>query len=83
MGDWVPEFAEVCYICKTKGTNHHEETSLIVCDGCDYEVVHYQCLKLPAIPQGDWFCPSCEVLREQSHKAERRQRRKMKKIRER
>lgn len=39
-------FAEVCYICKVTKTLEEEE-AMLVCDECDYEIAHPQCLNLP------------------------------------
>lgn len=39
----------------------NEETNpLLLCDGCD-AAWHIKCLspQLPAVPDGDWFCPAC------------------------
>ena len=49
-------FAEVCYICKS---NEREEEQ-IVCEMCDYEIVHYTCIGHEKIPEEEWFCPGCK-----------------------
>ena len=38
------------------------DESMLVCDGCD-ELYHMQCLDPPltSIPEGDWFCDSCQA----------------------
>ena len=33
---------------------------MLCCELCP-RVYHAKCLKLPAEPEGDWFCPECEV----------------------
>jgi len=35
---------------------------MLLCDGCD-KGTHMYCLTPPLreVPQGDWFCPDCEV----------------------
>lgn len=49
-----------CVLC-TAGD--HEDV-LILCDGCD-RGFHTYCINIPAIPIGDWFCPSCRRLQVQ------------------
>ena len=46
----------VCGLCRMGD----REDGLLLCDGegCDSSY-HYDCLNLPAIPPGDWFCPAC------------------------
>lgn len=46
-----------CEIC---GSSHVGE-ALLVCDGCD-RLFHITCLDPPlsSVPDGDWFCASCE-----------------------
>ena len=56
------EFADKCYVCQQ--TKHpddpeQEEESLIVCDDCNYNLVHYACVGFAEVPRGDWFCRSC------------------------
>lgn len=50
----------ICAIC---GTGEHEEL-VLVCDraGCSNEI-HMYCMRpvLTEVPEGDWFCPACEV----------------------
>uniref|UniRef100_UPI00358E964A MYND-type zinc finger-containing chromatin reader ZMYND8-like isoform X4 n=1 Tax=Myxine glutinosa TaxID=7769 RepID=UPI00358E964A len=41
-----------CWIC-------HREGQVLCCELCP-RVYHARCLKLPAEPEGDWFCPECE-----------------------
>lgn len=43
-----------CWLC-------HREGQVLCCELCP-RVYHAKCLKLPAEPEGDWFCPECEVL---------------------
>ncbi len=44
-----------CWVC-------HREGQVLCCELCP-RVYHAKCLKLAAEPEGDWFCPECEVLR--------------------
>ncbi|KAM3871584.1 MYND-type zinc finger-containing chromatin reader ZMYND8-like [Diretmus argenteus] len=41
-----------CWLC-------HREGQVLCCELCP-RVYHAKCLKLPAEPEGDWFCPECE-----------------------
>jgi PHD-finger len=34
------------------------EALLLMCDRCDLKY-HLECLELPAVPEGDWFCAHC------------------------
>uniref|UniRef100_A0A673AHZ5 PHD-type domain-containing protein n=1 Tax=Sphaeramia orbicularis TaxID=375764 RepID=A0A673AHZ5_9TELE len=43
-----------CWLC-------HREGQVLCCELCP-RVYHAKCLKLPAEPEGDWFCPECEVV---------------------
>jgi PHD-finger/ELM2 domain len=47
--------SDVCEICKDGG-------DLIVCELCR-AAYHFECLEPPltVIPEGEWFCPSCEL----------------------
>ncbi|CAM9630898.1 unnamed protein product [Lampetra planeri] len=54
---WEKSIMKVfCQMCR-KGDN---EELLLLCDGCD-RGCHTYCHKpkLPAIPDGDWYCPAC------------------------
>ncbi|KAM9296330.1 MYND-type zinc finger-containing chromatin reader ZMYND8-like [Gastrophryne carolinensis] len=42
-----------CWVC-------HREGQVLCCELCP-RVYHAKCLKLNAEPEGDWFCPECEV----------------------
>lgn len=42
---------DICFVCHYDGT-------LILCDACPYSF-HVKCLGLKAVPDGNWFCPSC------------------------
>ncbi|XP_017556428.1 protein kinase C binding protein 1, like isoform X2 [Pygocentrus nattereri] len=42
-----------CWVC-------HREGQVLCCELCP-RVYHAKCLKLAAEPEGDWFCPECEV----------------------
>ncbi|KAL6896808.1 hypothetical protein ACP4OV_007380 [Aristida adscensionis] len=46
-----PEGDTVCSLCNDGG-------EMLVCDHCP-STFHHDCLGLPAVPDGDWFCPSC------------------------
>lgn len=53
--DWaLPEEEAPCERC---GRSDREEV-LLLCDGCD-RAFHCDCLGLPGVPEGDWFCPVC------------------------
>ncbi|XP_034445582.1 protein kinase C-binding protein 1-like isoform X2 [Hippoglossus hippoglossus] len=43
-----------CWLC-------HREGQVLCCELCP-RVYHAKCLKLPAEPDGDWFCPECEKI---------------------
>uniref|UniRef100_A0AAY4DPB7 Protein kinase C binding protein 1, like n=1 Tax=Denticeps clupeoides TaxID=299321 RepID=A0AAY4DPB7_9TELE len=43
-----------CWVC-------HREGQVLCCELCP-RVYHAKCLKLPAEPEGDWFCPECEKI---------------------
>ena len=44
-----------CMVCgRTDG-----EESFVLCDGCP-RGGHYQCLNMPGVPSGDWYCPVCK-----------------------
>lgn len=49
-----------CWLC-------HREGQVLCCELCP-RVYHAKCLKLPAEPEGDWFCPECEVLTQECEK---------------
>jgi hypothetical protein len=55
LGD-AESMSYLCQVCN----NDHDETRLLVCDGCDH-CYHLYCLEptLDAVPEGDWFCPNC------------------------
>ncbi len=42
-----------CEICGEGG-------DLLICDGCE-KTYHTQCVNLSEIPNGDWFCPTCQL----------------------
>lgn len=44
--------AEHCVVCGQRGF-------LICCDRCT-DVYHLSCVSLKVVPDGDWFCPSCQ-----------------------
>lgn len=47
-----------CSVCNRATPDHN----MLLCDGCD-AAYHTTCLLpvLPDIPEGDWFCPDCQV----------------------
>ncbi|GLE10208.1 hypothetical protein PINS_up022233 [Pythium insidiosum] len=53
----------VCTVCKTS----EDEGNILMCDTCDAEY-HLYCLSPPltAVPEGDWFCPTCTAARQSS-----------------
>lgn len=51
-----------CYedlVCVCCNRGDREET-LLLCDGCD-RGFHCECIGLPAVPDGDWFCNACNA----------------------
>ncbi|KAL5725217.1 hypothetical protein ACHQM5_008383 [Ranunculus cassubicifolius] len=56
-------------VCKACGIDKDDE-KVLLCDTCDSEY-HTYCLKppLPNIPKGNWYCPSCALVRGQSEVA--------------
>ncbi|XP_058266096.1 bromodomain adjacent to zinc finger domain protein 2A isoform X1 [Hemibagrus wyckioides] len=57
---WEKSIIKVtCQVCH-KGDN---DASLLLCDGCDHGW-HMFCLrpKVTQVPEGDWFCPSCNSM---------------------
>jgi len=36
-----------------------EEATLMVCDGCDYNLAHFQCAGKRVFPTEEWFCFAC------------------------
>jgi hypothetical protein len=61
----------VCVGC-WRSTNDDEESSVLICDGCEGEV-HFACSKLPEMPPDgeDFFCRNCE--RRRKRKSQRQQ----------
>ncbi len=43
-----------CAVCCSSGN----EDDCLLCDTCDM-AVHYNCVGLSCIPDGDWSCPWC------------------------
>lgn len=43
--------------CRVCGHDDSHD-SMLLCDGCDGEY-HTNCLGVPAVPAGNWFCPRC------------------------
>jgi len=56
-----PPLADLCYKCVDRKTENEEEEakSLLICDGCDYNIAHFSCLGMIKVPDGDWFCEKC------------------------
>ena len=51
-----------CAVCSMRG-------DLVCCDGCT-KVYHVRCvpaLMRDGVPDGDWFCPSCDASKEDKH----------------
>lgn len=46
----------------------------MVCENCDFEIVHYDCAGFSQIPDEQWFCPRCsrEMNRQEEQDRERR-----------
>lgn len=61
------EDTTACEICHSP----EDEACLLLCDGCD-KGYHTYCLPTPLseIPEGDWFCPSCETQRQELQQQE-------------
>lgn len=55
------QFAEVCYRCRQ--VRPGDDILLIVCDQCNFNVVHYECLGFQTVPTHDWFCDQCSKQR--------------------
>jgi hypothetical protein len=51
--------AESCMICK----NSNNENLLLICDGCSFNVCHTYCTNMDRIPDGDWLCAECVVIK--------------------
>ena len=51
-------FAEVCIICKELRSAEEEE-KMLVCDGCDYQCAHADCLMITVEDEQEWFCKEC------------------------
>ncbi|XP_009762755.1 methyl-CpG-binding domain-containing protein 9 [Nicotiana sylvestris] len=56
-------------LCKVCGMDK-DDVNVLLCDGCDSEY-HTYCLDPPLIkvPDGEWYCPSCETKESQSRNA--------------
>ena len=52
--------ATACQVCRGAG----DDSLMLLCDGCN-DGYHTFCFDPPmkAIPEGQWFCPSCERVR--------------------
>jgi len=46
------------YICE-QCHRGDREADLLICDGCDVNAAHYDCVHLSRVPEGDWFCAAC------------------------
>ncbi|KAG3255479.1 ZMYND8-like, partial [Ictidomys tridecemlineatus] len=54
--DVIPQNGQIdfyCWVC-------HWEGQVLCCELCPW-VYHAKCLRLTLEPEGDWFCPECEV----------------------
>lgn len=60
--------------CRICGRTTDEQVMLL-CDGCE-DGYHTYCLHLEHIPEGDWFCPKCEDIRNTSRQLEEERRRR-------
>ncbi|KAL9688734.1 hypothetical protein QQ045_033158 [Rhodiola kirilowii] len=62
ISDWN---SDECCLCKVDG-------SLICCDGCP-AAYHSRCVGVAAdlLPDGDWYCPECNIDRDKSQKKHR------------
>ena len=47
------EQSDYCEICDDGG-------DLLCCDGCS-KAYHMDCIRLPELPEGDWYCPECQT----------------------
>ena len=45
--------SDYCEVCDDGG-------DLILCDGCP-NAYHIDCITLPEIPEGEWYCPECQT----------------------
>ena len=45
---------EICQECE-----HDEDNPALLCDGCAFGSAHLKCLKLTAVPEGEWLCQVC------------------------
>ena len=75
--DWVNEFADMCYLCHETKPEEEEERSLLVCDEGNFQVAHYQCMGLKAIPAHEWRCHKCRDERRKMKSLEKKQREKI------
>ena len=50
---------ELCPICQ----DHQTQNIVLVCDGCE-TCMHPVCAGLDDVPEGDWFCPECVMVRD-------------------
>jgi len=46
------------YICE-QCHRGDREADLLICDGCDMNAAHFDCVHLAGVPEGDWFCAAC------------------------
>ena len=47
---------ERCFVCRDR--EWEEGNKMLICDGCGCGG-HLLCVRLDAVPEDDWFCPSC------------------------
>jgi origin recognition complex subunit 4 len=55
-----------CQICGELDSEPPNE--ILFCDGCTL-AVHQKCYSIPKIPDGDWFCKKCVLVRQQELEA--------------
>ena len=47
--------ADSCMKCKKSD----DESNLLICDKCNFNICHTSCANLTQIPEGEWFCFEC------------------------
>jgi hypothetical protein len=54
----IENTAENCVVC----TRNDNSDCLLVCDHCNYNICHIQCMNPPLeyIPEEDWYCGDCQ-----------------------
>ncbi|KAL3512400.1 hypothetical protein ACH5RR_025117 [Cinchona calisaya] len=65
-GPFDPYAEAKCSVCQSSG----DENLLLLCDLCD-SAAHTYCVGLGAtVPEGDWFCHDCTLLKDEQNKGE-------------